>query len=207
MHQLIDAAVELGVSVGAHPGFADRENFGRSNLHLSPLQLYDLVLYQLGAIDAFMRISGARLQHVKPHGAMYNMAAADVQMARSICNAIKDFDAHLIVYGLSGSKLIEAAVELELKSCSEVFADRIYLDDANLAPRNLKNAMITDTNQSLQQVLQMIKSGTVTTISGKQVPVLAQTICIHGDGPNALAFARNINQTLKENEIRLAYPA
>jgi UPF0271 protein len=135
------------------------------------------------------------------------MAAADKQMAGIICNAIKDFDAQLIVYGLSGSQLIIAAKELGLKYCSEVFADRNYMDDASLAPRSIENALITDPNQSLQQVLQMIKLGTVTAISGKKVQVQAQTICIHGDGPHALAFAKNIYQTLKENEIKLVHPA
>lgn len=203
MHALVDEALLGGVAIGAHPGFPDKENFGRSNMQFSPVKLYDLVLYQLGALDAFLKIQGAKLHHVKPHGALYNMAAKDSIMADSICKAIKEYNPDLILYGLSGSELTEAADRMGLKNCSEVFADRTYREDGSLTPRTETNAMIEDEQQSLQQVLQMIQQGTVNATNGKQVEMIAQTICIHGDGKRALEFAKTIHTVLKQNHIEI----
>ena len=201
MHELVEAALLAGIAVGAHPGFADRENFGRTNVQLTPGKLYDTIVYQLGALEAFLTINGTRLHHVKPHGALYNMAAKDPAMAYTVCRAVKEFDAGLILYGLSGSELIKAANELELRSCSEVFADRTYQDDGTLTPRSSPGALITDEAQSLQQVVQMALSGTVTSTGGTIVPVLAETVCVHSDGTHALSFAKNIFQTLQQKGI------
>ncbi|OQP56958.1 lactam utilization protein LamB [Niastella vici] len=201
MHQLVAAAVEAGVAIGAHPGFADRENFGRTNLLLPPAAIYDLVLYQIGALDAFLKVLHTRLHHVKPHGALYNMAAKDAVMAETICKAVCDYDSSLVLYGLSGSKLIEAAHATGLATCSEVFADRTYQDDGHLTPRTHPQALLHDTNQSLQQVLQMVEQRSVTSINGREVPLVAETVCIHGDGEFAVAFARVIKETLERNGI------
>lgn len=206
MHELVDAALLAGIAVGAHPGFEDRENFGRTNTPLSPVKLYDIIIYQLGALDAFLQINGTRLHHVKPHGALYNMAAKDAAMAHTICRAVKEYDPGLILYGLSGSQLIKAANEINLPSCSEVFADRTYGDDAALTPRTAANALIEDAQQSVQQVLQMVQQGTVTSTSGNKIPVQAGTVCIHSDGAHALAFAKNMHETLLHQGISITSP-
>jgi 5-oxoprolinase (ATP-hydrolysing) subunit A len=203
MHELVDAALPAGIAIGAHPGFLDRGNFGRSNMPLSPQTIYDIVLYQVGALNAFLKIHGTRLHHVKPHGALYNMAAKDRVMADAICMAIKDYDPGFILYGLSGSELINAAHAAGLKSCSEVFADRSYQDDGTLTPRTEAGAMITDVAQCVQHVLQMVQRSTVTTVSGKEIALQADSICIHGDGEHALAFAQHIHQSLKKHGIEI----
>ena len=203
MHELVDAALTAGVSVGAHPGFADKENFGRTNMDLSPIKIYDSIIYQLGALDAFLKINGTKLQHVKPHGALYNMAAKDEVMANAVCRAVKEYDASLVLYGLSGSALISAANASGLTCYSEVFADRTYQEDGSLTARTQPNAMIKDEEQSLQQVLQMALHGTVNCVTGKTIKVKADTICIHSDGGHALAFARRIHETLKQKNIEI----
>jgi UPF0271 protein len=203
MHELVEAAVTAGVAIGAHPGFDDRDNFGRTNVQLSPEKVYDLVLYQVGALGAFLKVMNSRLHHVKPHGALYNIAAKDSVLAAAICKAIYDYDSKLLLYGLSGSQLITAAHEIGLASCSEVFADRTYHDDGTLTPRSHQNALITDTQQSLKQVLQMVQQQTVTSISGKEVPIVADTICIHGDGAHAAEFAKAINELFAGNAIEI----
>jgi UPF0271 protein len=203
MHELVDAALLAGIAIGAHPGFADKENFGRSNMNVSPLKIYDMIVYQLGALDAFLAINGTKLHHVKPHGALYNMAAKDAVIAGTVCRAIKEYDAGLILYGLSGSELINAANAIELSHCSEVFADRTYQEDGSLTPRTARNAMIEDREQSLQQVLQMIQKGTVHATNGKPVEITAETICIHADAVHALAFAKSIYETLQGHHINI----
>lgn len=203
MHELVNAALIEGVAVGAHPGFADRDNFGRTNQELPTEQIYDLVIYQIGALDAFMRIMNERLHHVKPHGALYNMAAKDAAIAEAICKAVYDYDPNLTLYGLSGSKLIEAAVATGLKTYSEVFADRTYQDDGHLTPRTQANALIEDPQQSLEQVLQMVMQRTVTSVNEKEVPIVADTVCVHSDGEHALAFAREIKAVLLINGIEV----
>jgi len=203
MHELVDTALTAGIAIGAHPAFADLVNFGRSNMNVSPVKIYDLVIYQLGALDAFLKINGTKLQHVKPHGALYNMAAKDPVLASAVCKAVSDYDAGLILYGLSGSELINVANTLQLKTYSEVFADRTYQEDGSLTPRTQAGAMIDDEEQSLQQVLQMALHGTVHCTTGKTILVKADTICIHSDGAKALAFARRIHQTLNKKGIEI----
>lgn len=205
MHELAAAAITAGVAIGAHPGFADRDNFGRTNMSLSPEAIYDLVIYQLGALDAFLKVMHTRLHHVKPHGALYNMAVKDKGMAEAICKAVRDYDPQLILYGLSGSKLIEAANATGLSACSEVFADRTYQDDGHLTPRTHDNALIEDTQQSLQQVLQMVTRRTVTSVSGKEVPIVADTVCVHGDSLHALGFVKEIRAMLTTHDIKVSY--
>jgi 5-oxoprolinase (ATP-hydrolysing) subunit A len=196
MHELVDAALHAGVSVGAHPGFDDKENFGRTDMQLSPEKVYEIVLYQIGALEAFLRVMGTSLHHVKPHGALYNMAAKDAVMAAAICKAVFDFDDTLILYGLSGSKLIAEAETIGLPTRSEVFADRTYQDDGSLTPRSMPNALIESADQSVAQLLQMVKQGTVNSVNGKNIPIKAETVCIHSDGKHALEFARSVHDAL-----------
>jgi UPF0271 protein len=203
MHELAAAAITAGVAVGAHPGFADRDNFGRTNVALPPAQVYDLVIYQLGALDAFLKVMHTRLHHVKPHGALYNMAAKDEALAEAICKAVYDYDSSLLLYGLSGSKLIEAANATGLSTCSEVFADRTYQDDGHLTPRTHPQALLHDPQQSVQQVLQMVQRRTVTSVNGKEVPLVVDTVCLHGDGSNAIEIARGIKAALETNGVEV----
>ena len=206
MHELVQAATTAGAAIGAHPGYEDRDNFGRTNVVLSPEKIYDIVLYQIGALDAFLKVNNGRLHHVKPHGALYNMAAKDEILASAICKAVYDYDPRLVLYGLSGSMLIAAAHATGLKTCSEVFADRTYQDDGQLTPRTEPNAMIHDTQQALCQVLQMVQQRRVTSVNGKEVPIVAETICIHGDGPHAAEFAKAIHALLRANHITIQHP-
>lgn len=203
MHELAEAALTAGVAIGAHPGFADRDNFGRTNMLLPPEKIYDLVLYQVGALDAFLTVMNSRLHHVKPHGALYNMAATDEVMAHAICKAVYDYDPQLLLYGLSGSKLITAAHAIGLATRSEVFADRTYQPDGQLTPRSQSGALIGNTDQALQQVLQMVQQQTVTAVNNKEVPIVAETICIHGDGEHAVDFAKAIWEAFRDHNIEV----
>jgi 5-oxoprolinase (ATP-hydrolysing) subunit A len=205
MHELVNAACIEGIAVGAHPGFADRDNFGRTDHQLSNEHIYDLIIYQIGALDGFMRTLHEKLHHVKPHGALYNMAAKNAAIAETICNAVYDYDPNLILYGLSGSKLIEAATATGLKTYSEVFADRTYQDDGQLTPRTDANAMIKDPHESVQQVMQMVMGRSVTSVNEKEVPIVADTLCIHSDGEHALQFAREIKAALLINGIEVKF--
>jgi UPF0271 protein len=203
MHRLVEAALEKNIFVGAHPGFADRENFGRKEMYLPPAQVYDLVLYQLGALDAFLKVHGTRLHHVKPHGALYNMAAADAALSEAICKAASDFDNKLILYAPVFSELATAAGRYGLAVACEVFADRTYQDNGSLVSRSSANAFVHDEQAAIAQVLQMVRFGTVCTAGGKTIAMKADTICIHGDGPNALGFARAIQVAFEREGIRL----
>lgn len=203
MHELAAAAITAGVAIGAHPGFADRDNFGRTNMALPSDAIYDLVLYQIGALDAFLKVLGTRLHHVKPHGELYNMAAKDEVMAEAICKAINDYDNRLLLYGLSDSKLIKAAIATGLSTCSEVFADRTYQDDGHLTPRTHERALLRSTEQSVEQVLQMVQRRTVTSVNGREVPLVADTVCIHGDGERALEIAKAIYDKLMQHGVQV----
>jgi UPF0271 protein len=198
IRQTIVLATKHNLFIGAHPSFHDRENFGRKEIDLSTDKLYAILLEQLIKIDLIAKEKGATLHHVKPHGALYNMAAKDVRIANTIALAIKDFSENLIVYGLSNSCLITEAKALDLKTANEVFADRTYQDDGSLTPRSEPNAFVEDEKQCIQQVLQMVKTHTVTTVSGKTIPIVADTICLHGDGKNAVRFAQKVFEALKE---------
>ncbi len=203
VRQTIELAIRNDIAIGAHPGFPDLQGFGRRSMSLSPQEVSDLVLYQVSAIKGVCEAFGAKLHHVKPHGALYNQAAQDSKLAETICQAIKSIDEEIILYGLSGSFLISEAEKLDLNTANEVFADRTYTADGNLTPRTKPNALITDTEQAVSQVLQMIKESTVTALTGEEVSLKAETICIHGDGKNALEFAKALNQNLKETSIKI----
>lgn len=192
-------AKKYGVNIGAHPSFPDKENFGRTEMQFLPQDVYHLVMQQLKLFQELADQCEAKLHHVKPHGALYNMAAREQIIADAFVLAVKDFNGHLIVYGLSNSFLISEAKRLSLGTKSEVFADRTYRDDGSLTPRTEDNALIEDEKKAVQQVLQMVQQKTVTTTSGKQIPIVAETVCIHGDGKNAVSFAKSIFEALQQN--------
>lgn len=206
MHQLVEAALEQQIAVGAHPSFPDKPNFGRTAMQLSPAAVYDLVLYQIGALQAFLQVYHAKLHHVKAHGALYNMAAKDRPLADAICEAVRDFDPRVMVYGLAGSELIRAAQERGLQAVQEAFADRTYQADGSLTPRNEPDALIEDAGRSSAQVMQMLHNGSVQTQQGGPVSIRADTICIHGDGKHALRFAQTIYHSLKQHHVSIQQP-
>lgn len=199
----IELALKYKVAVGAHVSFFDKENFGRSEMNLPAAEVYDLITQQLIIIKEIADSFSVKLNHVKPHGALYNMAAKDAGLAHAIALAAKDFDERLILFGLSSSHSINEAKAIGLRTASEVFADRTYQDDGSLTPRSQSNALIEDMEKSTQQVLHMVKHHTVTTTSGKTIPIIAETICIHGDGKHATSFAKNIFENLKQNNIAI----
>ena len=207
MRQCVRWAIDNQVAIGAHPSFPDRANFGRSTMHLPPEEIVAGVLYQVGALAAIVKAEGGTLAHVKAHGALYNMAAKDRALAEAIARAIRDVDAGRVLFALAGSELIGAAERAGLRCASEVFGDRTYQDDGSLSPRSLPGAMIEDAEVAAAQVKRMVSEGVVRSLSGKDVPVKAQTLCIHGDQPGALAFVRRIRGELAAAGIEVRAPA
>lgn len=203
MRQTVEAAIAKGVAIGAHPSYPDLQGFGRRAMSLSANEVYDIVLYQVSALKGICEASGGKLRHVKPHGALYNHAAKNAETARAIAEAVRKIDPDLILFGLSGSDYITIAEKVGLKCASEVFADRTYRSDSSLTPRSEPNALIREAEVAVAQVLQMVKSQTVTATDGKTISITANTICIHGDGENALEFAQTISRSLKENGIEI----
>jgi UPF0271 protein len=203
MDKTIRLAKEAGIRVGAHPGFQDLMGFGRRNMNVSPAEARAYVLYQLGALDAFCRAHGVKLQHVKPHGALYNMAAKDYELSRAICQAVREYDPGLIILALSGGELAHAAQDMGLPTALEVFADRAYEEDGTLVDRRKEGAMITDEEEAISRVIGMIKEKKVTAITGKEIPIQADSICVHGDGEKALAFIRRIREAFKKENIEI----
>jgi UPF0271 protein len=203
MKRTIELALQNNVAIGAHPGFDDKINFGRMEHPITLPHLFDLMTEQIYQLKKITKTFGTKIHHIKPHGALYNMAARDSKMARTIAAAICSVDAALILYGLSGSHLIKEATDLNLKTASETFADRSYQADGSLTPRSLPGAMIEKTENSVAQVLQMVQQRTVTTNLGEIIPIKAETICLHGDGKNAVQFAKEIREKLVENRITI----
>jgi len=206
MRQTVAAALARGVAVGAHPSLPDLVGFGRRPMQITPQEAYDMVVYQVGALAAVAAAQGARLHHVKAHGALYNMAAKDAALAQAICRAVRDVDGSLVLYGLAGSQLVAAAQELGLRAAHEVFADRSYQDDGSLTPRSQPGAMIEDLDAAVAQVLGMVRDGMVRSVNGHAVPVRADTLCIHGDQPNALVFAQGLRDALRDAGIAVRAP-
>lgn len=201
MNKTVKLAMEKGVAIGAHPGFQDLVGFGRRPMSISPTDVYDLILYQMGALSAFCQVHHVRLSHVKPHGALYNMAAIDIDTAEAIAKAVHDFDSSLLLYGLAGSKLIEAGKKFDLQTVSEVFADRTYQRDGTLTPRSESNALIHDSKTAINQVLQMVKQQTVETVTGEIIPIKADSICVHGDNLQALTFVKELRDALATEKV------
>lgn len=203
MRQSIVWAIANEVAIGAHPAYPDRANFGRVVMEMEKKALYDLVISQLQTLADIAQQEGARLHHLKPHGALYNKAAKDTTTAEAIAEATYDFDPQLILYGLSGSQMIAVAQAKGLRTASEVFADRSYQDDGSLTPRNLPEAVLTDLEKVEKQVLQMVLHQSVTTQQNTIVTLSPQTICLHGDGKNATVLAQKIHEILSKHEIRI----
>ena len=197
MRNTVRCAHAAGVAIGAHPGYPDLMGFGRRALAMSPNDVYASILYQVGALAAFAKAEGAQLHHVKPHGALYNAAAKDATLAQAIAQAVKDFDDQLILVGLAGSESINAAQNVGLRTASEFFADRAYQENGALVPRTQANAVITDKQKAIERTLRAVKEGVVESETGTVIPIAADTICIHGDNPAAVAFAAEIHAALE----------
>ncbi|MED4573311.1 LamB/YcsF family protein [Brevibacillus agri] len=197
MRKTVKLAIESRVAIGAHPGLADLVGFGRRNMDISAQDAYELVVYQIGALQAFVQAEGGVMQHVKPHGALYNMAATRPALAEAIAEAVYRVNPELVLFGLAGSELTRAGEKIGLRTAHEVFADRTYQADGTLTPRTQPDALIADEAESLAQVVRMVTEGKVQSLQGVDVPIRADTICIHGDGAHALAFAESIRQALQ----------
>lgn len=207
MQRTVAMAVKKGIAIGAHPGLPDLQGFGRRELKISAREAYQMTMYQIGALAGFVKAAGGRLNHVKPHGALYNMAAKDTSLAEAIILAVKDFDPGLMLYALSGSAMIRAAQSQGISSASEVFADRTYQDNGMLTPRQQPDAMIEDEQTSLNQVLRMIRQQEVLSLNHTVVPLKVETICLHGDGAHAVDFAKNMYTRLSNEGITIKAPA
>lgn len=203
MQKTISLAMKHHVAIGAHPGFADKANFGRTEMNLPLNEIFDLVTEQVWQLQQLAQQMGTCLQHVKPHGALYNMSARDALLANTIAKAVYSIDKHLVLYGLSGSLSVSEAEKIGLLTANEVFADRTYQPNGHLTSRSAPGAMIVSTEQCLQQVLEMIQQQMVTATNQKSIPIKAQTLCLHGDGEQAVAFAQLIYRELKNNQIRI----
>ncbi|HCW47363.1 MULTISPECIES: 5-oxoprolinase subunit PxpA [Mixta] len=201
MLQSVRWAREFGVAIGAHPSFPDRGNFGRSAMQLPPETVYAQVLYQIGALKALAESEGASLTHVKPHGMLYNQAARDAQLADAIARAVKAAGGDLLLVGLAGSESVRAAQHYGLRTREEVFADRGYQADGSLVPRGQRGAMIEEEEQAISRTLSMVQHGKVESVTGEWVALRAQTVCLHGDGPHALAFARRLRDAFAAQHI------
>ncbi len=199
MEKTVALAKKHGVGIGAHPGYPDLMGFGRRNMAVTPKEVKAYVKYQLGALIGFALSTGEKIQHVKPHGAMYNMAALDNSLAKAIAEAIYEIDKNIIFLGLANSEMIKVGETIGLKVASEVFADRAYNSDGTLVSRNIPGAVIHDTQLAIERVVRMVKEGKVTSIDGKDIDVRAQSICVHGDNPKAVNFTKEIRRQL-ENE-------
>ena len=204
MKETLSLCKTHAVSAGAHPGFPDLMGFGRRNMNCSPKEIKAYIQYQLGALKAMALAEGISLQHVKPHGALYNMAGKNKAMAAAICEGIYEVDSSLILLGLYGSQMIAAAKETGLAFASEVFADRAYEEDGSLVARSKPGSVITDEETAIRRVLTMVKEQKVTAITGKEIPIEADSICVHGDNIHALEFVRRIRKTLESEGIVIA---
>jgi 5-oxoprolinase (ATP-hydrolysing) subunit A len=196
MKKLVAAALHKQVMIGAHPSLPDLMGFGRREMAITPNDAYNFVLYQAGALQAFIRAQGGTLHHVKPHGAFYNQAARDKSLALAITQAVKDLGDDIILYGLASSCFVEAAKEINVPLWQEVFADRRYTSEGYLVPRTQPGALIENEDQAAAQALRMAQKGEVVALDGSIVKVQADTLCIHGDSPTALDFAKKINSLL-----------
>ncbi len=203
MEKTVKSALEEGVAVGAHPGFPDLMGFGRRNMVISAEEARAYIIYQVGALYGFVKALGGEMQHVKPHGAFYNMAAKDYKLARAVAEGVYSLDSGLILMGLAGSQLIKAGQDAGLRTASEVFADRAYAADGTLVPRGTPGALIEDKQLAISRVLDMVLRGKVEAIEGTEIDIRAETICIHGDSQDALDFAVSIREALHQAGVEL----
>lgn len=204
MHKTVQMAVKHGVGVGAHPGFPDLVGFGRRNLNMLADELRDAIIYQVGALMGFTQMFGANIQHVKPHGAMYNMAAENESMAKTIVETLLKLNDQLILFGLSGSKILSIARKSGLRIACEVFADRAYNEDGSLVSRQQTGAVITNSSEVATRILKMVKERKVTAITGREIDLELDTICVHGDTAGAVDHVKHIVRVLKQEGIEIA---
>jgi UPF0271 protein len=203
MRETMMLALQNGVAIGAHPGFADRENFGRRELTMTSAEVHRLIVAQFGALQEIARSICAKVQYVKPHGALYNMAARDPRLADAIASAVSNVDSEVMLFGLAGSEMIRAGQAHGLRVANEIFADRTYQPDGSLTPRAHPQAMIEDEAAAIAQVLQIVRTETVTAVNGELVRVKADTVCLHGDGVRPVAFASSLRAALEAAGIRV----
>jgi 5-oxoprolinase (ATP-hydrolysing) subunit A len=204
MRETVKLALNHGVKIGAHPGLPDLNGFGRREMAITPQEGYDMVVYQIGALQGFLATFNEEMQHVKPHGALYNMAAKNQALAEAIAQAVYDVSPSLILFGLADSELTRAGEKIGLQTAHEFFADRTYQADGSLTSRSQPNAMITDREQSAAQVIKAVKEGKVLSQQETEVALRADTVCIHGDGEHALAFAEYLKDMLEKNQITIS---
>lgn len=207
MREAVARSIAAGVRIGAHPGLPDRLGFGRREMAISPQEAYDYTLYQVGALQAFVHAAGGQLAHVKPHGALYHMANNSNDIAAAIARAIHSLDNKLLLYGQSGGLLLTAGREQGLRVVSETFADRTYQPDGTLTPRSKPNALLNDTESAIAQATSMVRRSTAITADGGETSVIADTICLHGDGPHAAQWAKAIREALEAANIRIQPPS
>lgn len=207
MRQTVRLALQHGVAIGAHPGLPDLAGFGRRTMDISADEAFEMTVYQLGALGAVARAEGAKLHHLKPHGALYNMAATNAALAQAIAEAVYQVQPELVLYGLAGSELTKAGERLGLRTAHEVFADRTYQANGTLTPRRQPDALITSAEVAIAQVLRMVQEGRVRTQHGPEITIKADTVCLHGDGAHALEFAQQLSKALREAGVTLARPA
>ena len=206
MRKTVAGAIAQGVAIGAHPSLPDLVGFGRRVMQVTPQEVYDLIIYQVGALLGFARAAGATLAHVKPHGALYNMAASQPPLADAIARAVHDVDSTLILFGLAGSHLLKAAERAGIAAASEVFADRNYLKDGALVPRQRPDALVTDVDEAVRRAIRMVRDGVVTDVEGEDIAIRADTICIHGDGPHAAEIAKQLRAGLEGAGVEIRAP-
>lgn len=204
MEKTVKAAIASGAGIGAHPGFPDLMGFGRRNMNVTPDEARAYITYQIGALAAFAQAGGVKLSHVKPHGALYNMAGKDMKLAKAVCEAVASFDENIILLALSGSCMIEAAKETGIRVAREVFADRAYEADGSLVARSKQGAVIQDEDFAVSRVVRIVKEHKVTAIDGTELTLSADSVCVHGDNANALAFVKKIRAELEENGVKVA---
>jgi UPF0271 protein len=204
--QSIRAAEQKGVAVGAHPSFDDRENFGRKEVRVPIAQLFAQLVYQIGAFHSLALAAGVRARHVKPHGALYNMAVRDEEMAEAIAHAILAVDPGLILFAPAHSSMERIGKKAGLQIAREIFADRNYLNDGWLVPRTRPDALLHDPKEAAERVLRMLREGKVRSVEGSDVEVRGETICVHGDTPGAVDFARELRKRLEQEGVRIGAP-
>lgn len=203
----ICVAKEKGVAVGAHPSFDDRKNFGRAEMQVDSEEIYTLVIYQVSAFQALCATAGVKMNHVKPHGALYNMAVRDTKIAEVIARGILAVDKGAILFAPAGTELFKAAHQIGLQSASEVFADRNYNSDGTLVSRTKPEALLRDPVEAAERVVRMLSEGKIRAIDGVDVVVRPETICLHGDTPGAVQFARRLRERLEHVGIEISAPA
>ena len=203
MEKTVSMAQTNNVSIGAHPGFLDLLGFGRRNMDISPMELKAYIKYQLGALMAFTTSKNTKIQHVKPHGAMYNMCAKNYALSKAVCEAIYEVDKNIILLGLCNSEMIKAGRDIGLRVANEVFADRAYEDDGTLVPRSKEGSVIHDEVLAINRTIRIIKEGKVASINGNDIPIKAHSICVHGDNPKAIEFVKNIREALLNENIEI----